>query len=290
MPFYNLLLYTGVYTLWKDFYRERKKTTYFYNDRYYALRHGRLLRFSRHENAEHRRPCSRRRAFRKGVLMPAGMRSCPQRDIHGTVPAFECEYYKLYALGRKRENDRRIRTGKGIHSAYIGKWHLDGGDYFGDGICPAGYDSDYWYDMRCYLDEMTADERRFSRDENASLKGIDAEFTFAHRCTDKALSFLEKYQNDDFFLTVSFDEPHQPYLCPEPYASMYKDYEMPKKPNFYDTLEGKPEYQKLWAKEHLHENKDDIHIRPRLFLGCNSFADYEIGRITAAAKSSHPTQ
>ncbi|MCK9190671.1 MAG: sulfatase-like hydrolase/transferase, partial [Sphaerochaetaceae bacterium] len=37
----------------------------------------------------------------------------------------------------------------GIESAYIGKWHLDGGDYFGNGICPEGYDEDYWYDMRC---------------------------------------------------------------------------------------------------------------------------------------------
>ena len=39
----------------------------------------------------------------------------------------------------------------GISTAYIGKWHLDGGDYFGNGVCPAGYDKDYWYDMRCYL-------------------------------------------------------------------------------------------------------------------------------------------
>ena len=27
-------------------------------------------------------------------------------------------------------------TPKGIHTAYIGKWHLDGGDYFGNGECP----------------------------------------------------------------------------------------------------------------------------------------------------------
>ena len=27
----------------------------------------------------------------------------------------------------------------GIHTAYIGKWHLDGGDYFGNGRCPDGW-------------------------------------------------------------------------------------------------------------------------------------------------------
>ena len=37
----------------------------------------------------------------------------------------------------------------GIHTAYIGKWHLDGSDYFGLGSCPDGWDSEYWYDMRC---------------------------------------------------------------------------------------------------------------------------------------------
>ena len=81
----------------------------------------------------------------------------------------------------------------GVHSAYIGKWHLDGGDYFGNGICPAGYDSDYWYDMRCYLEELSPELREYSRKEASSLEGIDESFTFAHRCTERALSFLNKH-------------------------------------------------------------------------------------------------
>ncbi|HAH88400.1 MAG TPA: sulfatase, partial [Armatimonadetes bacterium] len=32
----------------------------------------------------------------------------------------------------------------GYHTAYTGKWHLDGGDYFGDGRCPDGWDPEYW--------------------------------------------------------------------------------------------------------------------------------------------------
>ena len=43
---------------------------------------------------------------------------------------------------------------QGIHTAYIGKWHLDGGDYFGLGRCPKGWDPDYWYDMKNYLEEL----------------------------------------------------------------------------------------------------------------------------------------
>ena len=179
---------------------------------------------------------------------------------------------------------------KDIHSAYIGKWHLDGGDYFGNGICPRGYDPKYWYDMRCYLDELTVEERVKSRTEKSSIVngGIEKEFTFGHRVSNRALDFLEEAKDEDFFLTVSYDEPHGPYLCPEPYASMYKDYELPLTPAYYDTLEGKPEYQKLWAGFHLSEDKTKLKIKPRLFLGCNSFADYEIGRVIDKVKELAP--
>jgi Arylsulfatase A and related enzymes len=170
---------------------------------------------------------------------------------------------------------------EGIHTAYIGKWHLDGGDYFGNGVCPAGYDKKYWYDMRCYLEELSTEDRLKSRQEKSSVEngGIEKEFTFGHRVTERALSFLEEAKDEDFFLTVSYDEPHGPYLCPEPFASMYKDYELPITPAYYDTLKDKPEYQRLWAGIHLNEDKSKLTIKPRLFLGCNSFADYEIGRV-----------
>lgn len=37
---------------------------------------------------------------------------------------------------------QRLRD-NGIQAAYVGKWHLDGGDYFGLGRCPDGWDPDY---------------------------------------------------------------------------------------------------------------------------------------------------
>jgi uncharacterized sulfatase len=179
---------------------------------------------------------------------------------------------------------------EGISSAYIGKWHLDGGDYFGNGICPEGYDPAYWYDMRCYLDELSEDERYKSRQERVSLQGegIEEEFTFGHRVSNRAIDYIEKHNEEDLFLCVSYDEPHQPYLCPKRFADLYADYEFPKSPNYYDTLEGKPLYQKLWAGEQLKEDKDNLHIKPQLFLGCNSFVDYEIGRVLDVVKKKLP--
>ncbi len=178
----------------------------------------------------------------------------------------------------------------GVASAFIGKWHLDGGDYFGNGICPKGYDPSYWYDMRCFLDDLTEEERRMSRQEHTALLdgGIEESFTFAHRVSARAVDYIEKHKDEDMLLCVSYDEPHHPYLCPEPYASMYKDYEFPKTINFYDTLEGKPTYQRLWAGESLTEDKGKVPVKPQLFLGCNSYVDYEIGKVLQKIEKDLP--
>jgi uncharacterized sulfatase len=177
----------------------------------------------------------------------------------------------------------------GVHTAYIGKWHLDGGDYFGAGVCPPGWDEAYWYDMRRYLEELTDDQRLLSRDTD-SMKDQEfpVELTYGRRCADKAIRFIENHGEEDFFLAVSFDEPHHPFMCPEPYASMYKDFVFPKSPNVYDTLENKPDHQRVWAGDSLRQDKDAIEIRQRFFFGCNSFVDSEIGRILDVIEKTVP--
>ena len=55
--------------------------------------------------------------------------------------------------------------------AYIDKYHLDGGDYFGLGKCPEDWDPDYWYDMKCYLEELTEQEPVLFRQPNTNRKG-----------------------------------------------------------------------------------------------------------------------
>jgi arylsulfatase A-like enzyme len=105
----------------------------------------------------------------------------------------------------ERLTDRDIKTG------YVGKWHLDGGDYFGKGECPAGWDKNYWYDMRCYLNELEPDDipasRRF---ETIFREGFTREFTYGHRCAERAKDFIKENAHRDFFLVLSFDEPTTP--------------------------------------------------------------------------------
>ena len=83
---------------------------------------------------------------------------------------------------------------------------------------------------------------------------------------------------------LSYDEPHDPSLCPEPYASMYSNFCLPKRENVWDTLEDKPSHQQAWSGPRRFEDRDALSIRMKELFGCNSFVDSEIGRVTDAAR------
>lgn len=185
----------------------------------------------------------------------------------------------------------------GIHTAYVGKWHLDGGDYFGMGRCPEGWDPKYWYDMRCYLDELTPQERVLSRKHHTIYDpGVEEDFTFGHRCSNKAIDFLKNHHQEDFFLVVSYDEPHDPGLTPKAFCDLYEDYEIPVTPGHLDTLENKPQHQKIWAgmgKNQTKRSEEALEqaAKPKNakdYFGCNSFVDYEIGRVLEAIETYAP--
>ena len=198
----------------------------------------------------------------------------------GQFPCINGSYTNSVAPGLNVPTIGRRLSDKGIHTAYIGKWHLDGGDYFGLGTAPEGWDASVWYDMRNYLEELTEEERRKSRQPTVmEQEGITAEFTFAHRCANRAINFIRDHADEDYFLVVSFDEPHDPSLCPEPYASMYREFELPKRPNIYDTLENKPTHQQVWAGPRRFQDREALRLNAWALFGCNSFVDHEIGRV-----------
>lgn len=201
----------------------------------------------------------------------------------GTYPHTNGMTANSIAMGDNVKTIGQRLSDRGIECGYIGKWHLDGSDYFGNGRCPDGWNSRYWFDMRTYLDELDEEERRRSRDPREAYRpGFPAGFTYAHRCSDRALRYIEEFKDRDFFLTVSYDEPHGPSLCPEPFNHMYDGFKFESNPGFQDDLTKKPQMQQLWAGKNLNASEDEINHPSKglsLFLGCNSFADYEIGRV-----------
>lgn len=70
----------------------------------------------------------------------------------------------------------------GYKTCYIGKWHLDGHDYFGTGICPEEWDEDHWYDGANYLLDLSDEEIDLWRNglnsiEDLERNNITSEFT-----------------------------------------------------------------------------------------------------------------
>ena len=181
----------------------------------------------------------------------------------------------------------------GYHTAYIGKWHLSGTDYFDDGRCPPGWDPEYWYDGRRYLEELTVEERLMWRQKlrtpaDIHKYGITEEFTWAHRVSNRAIDFIKKYSDKSpFFLVVSYDEPHGPSTCPPPFCDMFIDFEYKLPENVRDPLINKPQHQREWA-EYVNLPRDKKTLKRPLYFGCNSFVDYEIGRVLEAIDDYAP--
>jgi uncharacterized sulfatase len=180
----------------------------------------------------------------------------------------------------------------GYRTAYTGKWHLDGHDYYGTGACPDGWDEAYWYDGRRYLDELGEEETRLWRKglstiEDLRAHNVQAGFTWADRVSDRAIDFLETRGDDPFVLVVSYDEPHHPFTCPPEFVEPFVGYEYDVGPAAFDTLENKPAHQQEWAASERARPYAHFGSNP-LYFGCNSFVDSEIGRVIDAAHALAP--
>ncbi len=207
----------------------------------------------------------------------------------GTYPHSNGSWSNSVPLGENVKTIGQRLSDNGIKAGYIGKYHLDGGDYFGNGMAPEGWETETWYDMKNYLDELSRKDRIKSRTmETLNNESVPSDFTFGHRCTDRARDFIEQNSDEDFFLTVSYDEPHDPYLCPKEFVDLYEDYEFPKKDNVWDTLEDKPEHLQAWSEHRRFSDRDKLKIEPKWFFGCNSYIDSQVGRVLESIEKSAP--
>lgn len=196
----------------------------------------------------------------------------------GTYPHTNGSIANSMTMNQKTKTIGQRLSQAGIHAAYIGKYHLDGGDYFGDGLCPDGWDEDYWFDMRNYLEGMSDSERLKSRKfETVFEEEVLPSFTFAHQCSDRAIAFIEKHKDEDYFLVVSYDEPHGPFIAPRDYFDMFKDRPHTSYGNVNADLSQHPEHIRIWA---MHQGKTDPSAMA--LMGCNAFVDKEIGRVLEA--------
>ncbi|WP_019615840.1 sulfatase-like hydrolase/transferase [Psychromonas ossibalaenae] len=189
------------------------------------------------------------------------------------------------APGKNISSMGRYFKDAGYQTCYIGKWHLDGHDYYGTGECPDEWNSEYWYDGANYLAELSEQEIALWRNGLNSVEellenDIGKEFTWAHRISNRAVRYLDQTENDKpFLLVLSYDEPHHPFTCPVEYIERFKDFSYDLGEKAFDTLENKPEHHRLWAEAMPSPVGDDGLYRHPLYFGCNDFVDDEIGRV-----------
>lgn len=189
------------------------------------------------------------------------------------------------ALGSNIRHMGQIFTAEGYNTGYIGKWHLDGHDYFGTGVCPPGWHPEYWYDGVNYLNELTEEEitlwrRGLNTPEELEAHEITADFTWGHRITNRGLKFIEEHRHEEkpFLLVLSYDEPHHPFTCPPKHVEKFKDFKFDLGEAAFDSLESKPLHHRLWSRAKGAGVGSQYFINP-LYFGCNDFVDEEIGRV-----------
>ena len=190
-------------------------------------------------------------------------------------------------LGNTVHTVGQLLSDSGVRCGYIGKWHLDGFDYFGTGRASPGWDASVWYDQRNYLEELSTDDRRRSRQPSTSRDwSLKADFTFAYRCSSRAIEFIKKNRQRDFLLVVSYDEPHDPYVAPPRYRDLYREYGFVRSINEEDSLKDKPEEQRVWANGDLEGPVKAIYYPD--YFGALTFVDSQIGRVLDEIDQSVP--
>lgn len=193
------------------------------------------------------------------------------------------------APGKNISTMGRYFKDAGYRTCYIGKWHLDGHDYFGTGACPPEWDADYWYDGANYLSELSEEQIGLWRNglnsiEDLQQHGIDETFTWAYRISNRAVDYLANapQRDEPFLMVVSYDEPHHPFTCPVEYLQKYQDFYYDLGDKAHDDLVDKPLHHRLWSQAMPSPVKEDGRYYHPMYFACNDFVDDQIGRVIDA--------
>jgi uncharacterized sulfatase len=198
------------------------------------------------------------------------------------------------ALGENIKTMGQRFQDKGYNTAYSGKWHLEGHDYFGTGECPDGWASEYWYDGKNYMDDLGPEKSLLWRSglntiEDIQKFDIQSEFTWAHRVSDRGLDFLENQDDENpFLLVLSYDEPHHPSTCPYEFIKPFENYRYELTDSALDNFEDKPKQHVERAEAGLWFDKDRKDYEGALFFGSIHFVDHQIGRVIDMVEEKFP--
>lgn len=182
----------------------------------------------------------------------------------------------------------------GYRAAYSGKWHLDGGGYFGDGEAGGGFEPDWWYDGYRYAQDLGPEAfkayRMAQNEDELAKHGLDKEENlWGHRVANKAIDFLDSLMDDEnFCLVVSFDEPHGPYRCPPAWRSGDHMADIPASPSFAHIPKREPQLHSIHRSDIDFDatmSWEQARQKYAAIWACNRWIDSQIGRVVDAVRA-----
>ncbi len=125
----------------------------------------------------------------------------------------------------------------------------------------------------------------FSKPTGAGHCPFPEEYCPSHLAASGALEFLQRRPVDrPFFLWLSIPDPHAPFTCPEPFASMYRPEQIALPIVDPGHWPGKPPQQRAKRRlQGLEEGADaDLRRLAAIYYGQVSFVDAQVGRVVEA--------
>lgn len=151
----------------------------------------------------------------------------------------------------------------GYRTAYVGKWHLGTTDL-----------SEYGWDITENVHETSNPPEGFLTDKVTR---------------DRAVSFLDSYDEDaPFFLTVSFNLPHPPFIEDEAFSDRFDRDQVPLPESFDDDLEDKPAFHRERASddEEGNLNADAVRDIGYAYRTMTARVDDHVGHILDTLKAN----
>lgn len=135
---------------------------------------------------------------------------------------------------------------KSYKTMYFGKWHLDGShvpitNEATSLIVPKKNRGNF--DVWLGYENNNSQNHFFihGHDEKSEVKSYLVNEYETDYITDLSLSYIEKYKDEDIFVWMNFQPPHDPYIAPPNYMEKFKSQDIKLRPNV--PLGGKYEKQ-----------------------------------------------
>ena len=190
---------------------------------------------------------------------------------------YPCEHGVRNYVGRMHPDHPNIlkQLGQsGFHRALFGKDHVlfdDAiGSYYDEGedICLGNMD----------------DHPDYKRSWSSGVLKKGCQWDLTERLTTAGLDYLERRAADQqrFFMTINFQDPHPYFCCPEPYASLFDPTQFELPPNFRrEPVPGEPNRMHLWRTHSRsgEATEEDFRRAMATYCGQIRYVDDQVGRV-----------